>query len=421
MVASAKAVARCARLPLLICCLAATALAQEEYRHVQSEDGKCSVEVPASWQVKVGGGKPASLLRFEARAEGVDGVITCNVWLLQGQRDIYLQAFLDRAVKGAYEAAIAATPEIVPLPHLVMRYGTDRGEEVEATAYAMVRRNGVNTQLLCDGKAWPRLRDAFLHMARSMQADLEEWPPHPPTLHRQEKDGFVYLVHPSVNPTDLKHLRSLVARTLHRFERGHGEVPMPEENPPLIVVHNSLAEAVPLYKRLRGATSGAMTDELGGRVFLTPVPAERGPERATCVREVVHLLMVQRYGWNGAYWMYIGEGRAAWSEERCGQDAPRVDPETFEALPAELMTFSELLKSEPGESAFHDNALAYAIFFQAGPDKYRKAYEAFKASLAATRDVEGATQEHLLSLDQEEMRTDLRRWIDRSVKIFETK
>jgi len=117
--------------------------------------------------------------------------------------------------------------------------------------------------------------------------------------------------------------------------------------------------------------------------------------------------MVQRYGSNDAYVRRRGPRRAVRG--------------AFEALPAELMTFSELLKSESGEIAFHDSALAYVLFFRAGPDKYRKAYEAFKASLAATRDVEGATQEHLLSLDHERMRTDLRRWIDRSVKGFEAK
>jgi len=173
-----------------------------------------------------------------------------------------------------------------------------------------------------------------------------------------------------------------------------------------------------------GTRDGAELDVAGGRLFLTPVPAERGPDRAACAKGVFHLLHVQSYGWTEPYWMYLGEGRLAWSGERTGRDPPRVADSLFEDLPSTPITFKELVAMESGrsgEDVFQHNALAYVLFFEAGPQKYRKAYDAFRAAFGATHDVRRSTEEHLLSLDQEEMKADLDHWLHRSVKGVEVK
>jgi hypothetical protein len=122
--------------------------------------------------------------------------------------------------------------------------------------------------------------------------------------------------------------------------------------------------------------------------------------------------------------MYVGEGRLAWSEERTGQRVPRVSEAIFNDLPSNPVAFAELVgtpRDKTGEDAFRNAALAYVLFFRAGPAKYRKAYESFRAELATTRNERRATEAHLLSLDQEKMRQDLARWLRRSVQGIEDK
>jgi hypothetical protein len=403
---------------LLLILLATRAQGEEAVQVVRSDDGKCSVEVPAAWRVTPETPKSNGLLRFRAVAEGVDEKIVVNVWLLQGQRDVLRQASLERDFKGRDPGTVAANAETDPFPHLVLRLRDKDGEWIEVTAYAMARRNGVNTQISCDVASWPALRGAFLHMARSLRADVDEWPPHPSQLQRQPLGGVIYLVHPSVKSSDMERLQALVARVARDFEASHGKIILSEENLPLVVIYNSLAEARSLSDELKGVDAAATTDILGGRIFLTPVPVGRGRKRADCSECVVQLLYIQRYGFADPYWMYVGEGRAAWSEEAAGLHIPRVA--TSVGLPSAPLAFSEVVRMEngdgTGEGTFHDNATAYVLFFRAGPARYRKAYEAFKAELAATRDVRRATETHLLSLDQDVMKADLERWLRRSVQ-----
>jgi hypothetical protein len=396
---------------------AATAAAQESYQRVRSEDGKCSVEVPASWTVTVLPPKPGALLQFDATVEGVKDTILGNVWHLEGQRDVLEQLAREYYLKGSKgDARATAVPD--PIPHLLLEFS----DYVEVTAYAMSRRNGVNTQMCVDPSAWPDMRDTFLHMARSLEVDLEEWPSHPARFRREPKNGFIYLVDPSVRGKDLAALQAVVLDVARAYEKAHGTLVLPDENPPIVVVCNTLREAKAIWPDVDTDLT-ADNDNFAGRIFVTPVPQGRNKARADCAKAVHRLLHVQRYGSFEPYWMYVGEGHLVWSETLTGLAPPRLADSLHEDIPSPPVTFQNLVamsEMDDPPKGFSDHAISYALLFTAGPEKYRKAYDAFKTTLAATHDAKKAHAE-LLALDQGEMKADLEKWLRKSVRSVETK
>jgi hypothetical protein len=403
---------------LLAIAVATSAFSEETTQEVSSADGRCSMRVPAAWKVTKGGEKPGSLLRIEAVAAGFEDAVVCNVWLVEGQRDPLLQVYREHAEYERDPQRISVAVQMAPFPHLVFRYRADDSRErVECTSYSMVRRSGVNPQMNCPAEAWPALRDTFLAMAKSVKADLPEWPPHPPELKRQTKDGFAYLVHPSVRDANLKDLQSFLRGIRQKFEGLHGKVPADPENPPLVVVCNRIADA-PLPESLKGTTAGAAVEPLTGRLFA--VAAGSAEDRAACAMAATRLLFLQRYGWTEPYWMYVGEGRLAWSEEITGAAPPKVDTHLFEAFKAEHLTLAGLVDMERAlktPDPFTSDSAAYVMFFRHGPAKYRKAYRECREEMAETKNVWQAVTMHMLSFDQEEMKADMARWLAKSVEV----
>jgi hypothetical protein len=243
--------------------------------------------------------------------------------------------------------------------------------------------------------------------------------PRTPELKRTTKDGFVYLAHPAVKDDNLKQLQSFLRGVKKKFEGVHGKVAMPPENPPLVVVYNRIVDA-PLPESLKDTRVGAAVEPLAGRLFTVPLAPGSAEDRAACAMAATRLLYVQRYGWTEPYWMYVGEGRLAWSEEITGAEPPKVDTHLIESFRAPLLTIAELIEMEKAlrtPDPFTSSAAAYVMFFRLGPPKYRKAYRACREEMAATRNVWQAVTMHVLSFDQEELKADMTRWVSKSAEL----
>lgn len=404
---------------LLLAAVGAVARADDKGLRYKSDDGKYSVELPAAWNVTSGSIEGLEMLRLRAAPPGVDGDVVVTVWLLQGQRDSHRQAFKERDLRKRDPETLSATAETSPIPHMLCRYRADDGtERMKAVAYSMVRRNGISVGFTCPIASWPALRDTFLRVAISLAADIEEWPAHPADFRRDTRDGFVYLVHPDVKPAQAKEVQALVRRVAGKFEAVHGKIPVQEENPPIVVVLRSIEDGRKLYD-MKSATYGIAFDALGGRLFATPLPENDGTTRAACVMKAYELMFVQRYGSVNPFWMYCGEGRLAWVEELTGAKPPVVDSPLFKDISGPVQSFAELVEQEAKSSfgdPFRAHAAAYVLFFREGPAKYRKAYQAFRADVAANYDIVPALEKHLLTLDQPTLQRDLGRWVANSVR-----
>jgi hypothetical protein len=376
--------------------------------------------------VAPGGEQETSLLRLEIDVEGLDNTIVVNVWLLRGQRDTIWQARYEADVLRRDADTQSVEVAMEPFPHTVRHYKKSEDEpRVEATALSMVRRNGVNTQINCKAGSWPALRPAFERMVLSRVAVVAEWPPHPPELERESRDGFVYFAHPAVKASDVKELRSFLRLRARRFEQLHGKPSWDPDNPPLVVIHNTLAEARGLFDGIQEARHGVALDSRGGRIFVTPLRPGDNTGRAMCARTLTLLLYEQQYGSYDPFWLYVGEGNAAWSEEMTGRKAPQVTEGLADDLPTTPLTLGGVLGMEAEgkhtNDAYVSSATAYTLFFREGPSRYRKAFAAFKEEYGATRDAKACMERHLLSLDQVAMAADLRRWIRTSITVAKHK
>ena len=317
-----------------------------------------------------------------------------------------------------------AAVETGPPPRMTFQWEAEGRVHAEGVTYYVVKRNGVSVRWICDADKWPRFRDASAAVAASLRVELEEWPPHPPDFEREEVDGHLWYVQPGVDASAVRELKSLLRGVGRDFEKVHGKLRIDPESAAIITVCASRDAMRALSPDSRSDKYGADVDFQAGRLFLTPLPSDDGPEHADAAANYWRLLFIVTYGSHWPYWLRSGESEAAWCEERTGKRLPYVTPELRKKLPADPVSFSRLLEMETAETwddPFDGTAAAYVLFFRAGPSKYRKAYTAFLREFAETRNVQAAAARHLGALDQERMRADLAKWLSRSVKTAKLK
>lgn len=393
---------------------------------VERADHRCSVKVPATWEVTQRDLQEHDLLRFDAQAPGVEGIAKITVVHVAGQRDVLRQLAYERDGAERETRYSSVEGKLHPLPHLLLREGEGDEARLVATWYAMTGRNGTDVQVRCAAGGWPALREALHEMARSLRAELPEWPAHPADLRRETKDGFLYLSHPTVKRSDLKRLQSFIRDTTKWFEKLNGKIPRSAGNPPIVLLYNSMADAAPALGTEKPEQPTVHLDVTGGRIFMVPLPEEEGGQHALYASRLWGLLHMEMYGGLVPYWMCTGEAQLAWSHRISGTVPPQLMISQATTLPKAPLRLDEVIgrgqeSGTPLGDDFVANTIAYTLYFAAGPPKYKRAYADFRKELAATHDAREATAAHLLSLDQAELQADLTRWLARSVEAVNAK
>jgi hypothetical protein len=138
--------------------------------------------------------------------------------------------------------------------------------------------------------------------------------------------------------------------------------------------------------------------------------------RASLVHGLTALWEVQTFAGRPS-WLFNSEMTLAYEYEFTGKRLPWISKYRYDRLPRNGVRFETVAAgSGDDRERFLAESLACTMFFRAGPSKYRKAYRNFLKDLCETGDWAEAQRMHLLSLDQDKLAADLRRFLDKRVR-----
>jgi len=385
-------------------------------------DGQVHLELPAGWDVRLGVPRDSLMtMSILVPESGAEAALT--VYRLPGMLGARSQAYYERAerkVEG--ETTLSSKVALDPLPHLVERYRDEEKVRVRAFAYRVIRHNGVSVSLGCDEEHWPELRSAFLAAARTLKADLPQWPPRPPGYREEIRDGYLYQIHPHTKPGQIRTFHRLLLKREKRYAQKWGPVPKTADRRPIIVFSPSRSDT----RRIKGATGKLdyESDLLGGRIFAVPLDRGDPAQRGLAAAAMADLFHLQVHGSRNPLWLLAGERTLALSEAYTGKKIPYLPRRTRDALQRPGVTFRELLSWEGDTDRWEEYArisAAYVALFRGGPRRCRKAFAGFRAELLENGDWEAAATKHILALDQDELVRELDRYTSRNLKVAKSR
>ncbi|MHC4974107.1 MAG: hypothetical protein ACYTG3_17445 [Planctomycetota bacterium] len=394
--------------------LLGVAAAQEAKRY-ESDGREFSLDLPAAWEVRTGGGT-TSVLVCDADVPNVGRLVIRMAHLEGPALTARAQAFVERPTQKEKWKASRVDVHLLPLPHVVAVYENGSRVAVYAFQRRLCRILSVYTD--CTKEVWARVGPEFLRAAGSARCTLGRYPPVPEEGYkRSERDGFVYLTGKGVKAKQLKRIQKIVKETQKQFVKLHGPIVRPPDEPPLVFVHALKGLARPVSPKAADSRSGHRADHRARRLFTVPVAHLNSQAHADLVLQVHLLLFSEAYGEQYPVWARVGEGSVFALQAHAGVKPPVVTEGwrgRFVGFEYGLDRLESIYESD--WTKYCDHSTGYLLLFRYGPSKYRKAYQLFLAEYRATGDHEAAAQRHLLAFDQDELMDEADAFLNRKVK-----
>jgi hypothetical protein len=379
---------------LAVLLLAAAARAHELKEHA-SEDGRYRIGIPVDWSVTPGKTEGTLRLRFSCELPDA-GPVGIDV------HDLAL-CMLTPLGQANFERERRDAPPVVkePVPHFVVK--TPEGA---AHVYAYLRKagHGLTVCFSCAAEDLDALMHEFLEIACSLAAKVERAPPEPAGYERVAKEGVVHLYGPGVARKDCRALHAEIDAQVAAFEKAHGTVVRPADEPLLVIVHKSAEEHEKYWPGTRTLPIFELNAER--RIYVVPFGESDVAVRAELAKSLFRVLWMERYGSDRPVWLSEGLNHLRYAEAWTGKPLPFLHPvflEKHEPI-SRAPTDVDPKRDEPYE-AYGRHGFLYGFYFETGPPDARKAYAAFLSDLAETGDAKGALERRIapLKLDPEKV------------------
>jgi hypothetical protein len=394
-----------------------SAAAQEVVSH---RSGALAITLPAGWRapgkyIKMQdlptGLKSQRILSFAASGAGLKSSVAVDVDLANGGSfRILPDRQRDRVFFGSYQGVTSVDVGDAPLPHLVVWIGKPQ-KGVLAQTYTRVPGRTIRLSVRCGQDQWEQVKPVLFAMTRGLKSKLPPFPTQPRGRTEKTADGVVFSSTKQVKKTDVREVQRCALDAQKAFIEVHGAIERPKAEPLRIFVNELMADHKIIAE---SQVVEPVVSEPGLHWMFTVALDPRGSEqRNRFVQAVVDQLLVEQYGMIEATWFVIGERMVAAERDATRRKLPSVRKSTLESLTV-AMKFAELTthKKAPAPD-FYGQCLAYVATFHAGPKPYQEAYQAFLKALRATGDPEQAASQHLLALDQDQLREDVRAFVKR--------
>lgn len=405
----------------VVACLALCSVAQAEdeaptKHELMSRDGTVRVWVPVSWKLTEKNTVPTEALNYRVKVPGSDEPIDLRLYNLPGvQVTARAQALIERPAQRKRYETEQVEARFEPLPHLLIHYTRDDREKLILITFTRIRGHGLHLRAEGPKEVVAPLVNQLIEAALTIRAEVKGWPaPLPDTYTRKESKGIAYYLHPKVEAGSLKAIKKVISATTKAFQRRHGPVRRPKDEPLVVVVHKRKKDATPVSKN--AAEYGTMGSQEARRLYALVLPESNGFEHGRLSAELVDVLLHERYRTVLPSWFVKGEGWLAACRQRTGKKGPLAPSSWYthvEPLTTNLNDLGDIEESDWG--AYVDHARVYLLLFRHGPSKYKKAYRGFLKAIDETGDAEVAMRQ-LLLLDMAQLRVDARNFLRTKVR-----
>jgi len=223
--------------------------------------------------------------------------------------------------------------------------------------------------------------------------------------------GLHFHAHPDVKSKDLARLKKRIGVARKAFEARHGKLRMSSDNPAIVVVHTSAAQARKMCAGAGDSPHGHHIEIETLRLFTEPIESDERVSAADFARALQMFFFLERYGRATPDWLWKGACRLELAASWTGEKSP--------AIPASMGPIPESLPAFEHQMSGSDESLYWVLFFRHGPAVYRKAFKACVDEVAETADWDSAVGTHLLSLDQDTMRAAANEFVAKKVELVE--
>jgi hypothetical protein len=302
----------------------------------------------------------------------------------------------------------------VPVPHVVARF--ENGNQAVRT-FRYVNGRSYRLVTTCSPAEWPKLREDFLAAA----ARLEVLKPAPwPDLALKGRDNVIqggvrFSFARGVSKAERAEIMACVAAMQATYTKQHTPLPWSEKDPFLLAVNLTAEDHAEFLDGSSGGEVITLTPRRG--LLSTPIGPRGTTHREFFVGSLLLSMLDEHYpGFPrpAHEWLVRGEVSEARMRDTTKKPLPYVTRKFLDSNPTSKR-FEEVLPqfAEPG---FWGESHAYIALFRAGPEKYQQAYRAFLTEVRRTGDLAKAKQTHLLSLDQEELRSALEKFVKSTLR-----
>jgi hypothetical protein len=387
-------------------------------RRFESGDKGVSVELPKAWRV-ARPEFPGSIMALQLKSDDVDGYFALFVFQSPAMRNERGQAWAERIPQQRqFKADAPGEVRFGPLTHLLMDVKENGEVMTHVWMFRILGRTGITLHFTCRATSWPSIKDAAFRAAATMTSTLDENPPRPDGYKPLLRDGYEYLLHPSLKDKDIDVLHAAVLEQEKRYGVLHGAVPKPEGNPIVVVVTPDKATAAALSPD-GSSKFGFAASWREGRVFAVPLKKDDALGRAELADRLALVFHVQCCGDGLPLWLSDGERRVAAAEAFTRKPLPSVATDYVAEFATSLVTLDQLATKPPKDAVAQ--SASYVALFRAGPQAYRDAFKSFLLDLAATGDWETSQRTHILSLDQEKLRSAAQTFVAKELKPVKVK
>ncbi|MEE8106986.1 MAG: hypothetical protein V3T86_15735 [Planctomycetota bacterium] len=279
-----------------------------------------------------------------------------------------------------------------------------------AIFYRSIRGNMISVRFRVDLSTYEQYLTELAAISKSVVADLPSSPHIPEGYRKTNLRGFLVLQHDTVKGK-CNTIRRELANGIKRFEAIHGMLPSPRHALPQLIVLTEFSQMKDVGAGLVDADFHS--DPANLRMFCKALGKHPEQNQVVMFHRALHeLLHAVTYAVYEPMWLNVGLRNVEASYVACGKKLPFVANGYLVDLPRRNFTFTRMRDLRDKDfDTFSANAFFYAAFFQAGPKKYREAFEAFLVDLRATGDWRTCERSHILTFDQAEMQADAQKFL----------
>jgi hypothetical protein len=264
--------------------------------------------------------------------------------------------------------------------------------------YLRKAAHGLTVRFSLREKDFDALRAQLFAAAGSLDAKVERSPPEPTGYERVgREDGVVYLYGPGVKKENCRALHAGIDAQIESFEKTHGRIVRPVDEPLLVIVHKSAAEHEKYWPGTRTLPIFELPPDR--RIYVVPFQEGDTEVRGQLAKLLFRVLYMERYGSNLPEWLSEGLNHIQYAEIWTGKKLPYLHPVFIDQPPiSRKPTDVEPLQQQRYED-YSRHGFVYGFYFAVGPPEVRKAYAEFLADMAETGDAPGALERHIKPLD----------------------
>lgn len=414
------------------------AQASDDDRLVSSLSGTSSgtlvtatMHLPAAWRcVRVPAEETA--LNAGVLGEGDDAIAHVSVAYQEGIIGERGQAYIDRESYRASPGVTASEVRLEPRPHVMVTSGSGGTSEVRVVDYRMIRGMGFRVICVCSKIVWPDLAEEFFTIGPRLTARTEFWPRLPSEENKHyryvSKSRFTYVVRASRSDDlalkKLPPVNKLLCRLERDFAKRHGRVLLDEDHPGFVIVHFLVDDVEAPFLGMKAKLRkewGCSAVPWRRRLFVD-TPSVRYPStHGHFALAAVRFLYALRYGTSEPLWLSTSEASLAYGRAWSGKDLPIVTE--FDLFPSDqLLPFDEIQALRRADwKSFLRHGLLYRAVFEQGPGRFKEAFRKFVKDFRESGDWRAAQEEHLLSLDQDELLQAARIYLTKRMKVGKPK